>query len=353
MPYLNETGVDALWKKVKGIAGNKLTAASADTSYTVGLQDKDGNSLSTATIAAASTTAAGVMTKADKSKLNGIATGATKVTVDSSPDNTSNNPLSNKAIQAQYDDLKDQIQDAASTKQNKLTAGDNIVISDKNVISATNTEYELPVATTSTLGGIKVGSSLAISTDGILDVTSEEKAVYIECDATSASFSSDHPSFSFCQKDQVGETTWFRLFFDEAHFGLEWNTNIAGVYQGYLKLLSSGFLDKWYAGNPDLSDVSQRIATTKFVADSIAAAQTGAAMFQGTAADAATILDSTYKQGYYWVASGAFTLGTETLEAGDMIFATKDKRTTSDTSDFSVVQANITAISTSYIDALN
>lgn len=352
MPYLNEAGVDALWKKTKGIAGNKLTATSADTSYTVGLQDKDGNSLSTATIAAASTTAAGVMTKADKSKLNGIATGATKVTVDSSPDDTSSNPLSNKAIQAQYADLKNQIQDAASTKQDKLTAGDNITISDENVISATNTEYELPVASNTTLGGIKVGSNLHMSNNNFLSVSEVMDAVTCTFAMNSGlpTWSSAYElTLSSCLVNDHSNPVEIVDFAFGAHV-FELYHDERTVYIG---LKDGGWLGTMYANTASVGDATQKIATTEFVSKAISAAQAGAAVFQGTAADSTTILDSTYKQGYYWVASGAFTLGTETLEAGDMIFATKDKGTSSDTSDFSVVQANITAIPTSYIDALN
>lgn len=351
MPYLNETGVDALWKKVKGIAGNKLTATSADTSYTVGLQDKDGNSLSTATIAAASTTAAGVMTKADKSKLNGIATGATKVTVDSSPSDTSNNPLSNKAIQAQYASLREEIQDAASTKQDKLTAGDNITISD-NVISATNTEYDLPAASDTTLGGIKVGSNLTMSKNNYLSVSGV-------MDAVTCAYGMDSyvPSWtggnyltlsSLLVSDHSNPVEFANFIFQHSVFELYHNERDI-----YIGLRDNGFIGNMSAVTQLAGDVSEKIATTEFVSRAISLAQAGAAMFQGTAADSTTILDSTYKQGYYWVASAAFTLGTETLEAGDMVFATKDKGTASDTSDFSVVQANITAIPTSYIDALN
>lgn len=355
MPYLNETGVDALWKKVKGIAGNKLTATSADSSYTVGLQDKDGNSLSTATIAAASTTAAGVMTKADKSKLNGIATGATKVTVDSSPDDTSNNPLSNKAVQAQFDSMQGQVDDlntSVSAKQNKLTAGDNITISDTNVISATNTEYKLPAASSTTLGGIKVGNNLSMSSNNFLGVSDV-------MDAISCTFGmdSDIPVWS------TGDHLTLESLLVEDHSNpveivtFKFEGSVFKLYTDgrdvYIGLRDDGYIGRMYAYTPSIGDVSQRIATTEFVSRAIYTAQTGAAMFQGTAADSTTILESTYKQGYYWVASAAFTLGTETLEAGDMVFATKDKGTASDTSDFSVVQANITAISTSYIDALN
>lgn len=356
MPYLNETGVDALWKKVKGIAGNKLTATSADSSYTVGLQDKDGNSLSTATIAAASTTAAGVMTKADKSKLNGIATGATKVTVDSSPSDTSNNPLSNKAIQAEFTSMQTQVDDlstSVSAKQNKLTAGDNITISDTNVISATNTEYTLPAATKTTLGGIKVGENLKINSEGYLSTTGLMSTLQVTPNVSTGTVSTGNPNLIFTAiKTGPTEQDCFEMYFNDQQFTPIYQV-INSVPRMQLELRQDGYIGSMYAYTPSTGDISQRIATTAFVAASIAAAQTGAAMFQGTADKSDTILNSTYKKGYYWVASAAFTLGTETLEAGDMVFATSDKGSSSSAEDFSVVQANITAISTSYIDALN
>ena len=53
--------------------------------------------------AAATQSANGLMSKADKAKLDGIAAGATKVIVDSALSNTSANPLQNKAIAAALD----------------------------------------------------------------------------------------------------------------------------------------------------------------------------------------------------------------------------------------------------------
>lgn len=52
---------------------------------------------------AATASANGLMSKADKAKLDGIAAGATKVTVDSALSDTSANPLQNKAIAAALD----------------------------------------------------------------------------------------------------------------------------------------------------------------------------------------------------------------------------------------------------------
>lgn len=87
-----------------------------------------------------------------------------------------------------------------ANKQDKLTAGSNITISSSNVISATDTtygaattsapglmsasdktklngiatganKYTLPAATASTLGGIKVGGGLSVTSDGTLSAT--------------------------------------------------------------------------------------------------------------------------------------------------------------------------------------
>ena len=61
------------------------------------------------TYSAATQSAAGLMSAADKQKLDGIATGATKVIVDNSPSPTSGNPLANRAIIQIQNSLLEQI----------------------------------------------------------------------------------------------------------------------------------------------------------------------------------------------------------------------------------------------------
>lgn len=56
-------------------------------------------------------------------------------------------------------------------KQDKLTAGTGITIDADNVISATGGVVDLPIASSTTLGGIKVGKNLTISEDGTLSAT--------------------------------------------------------------------------------------------------------------------------------------------------------------------------------------
>jgi len=65
---------------------------------------------------------------------------------------------------------------AIAGKQDILTAGSNIQING-NTISATDTIYTLPIASTSTLGGIKVGNNLTIASDGTLAAVAEQMTV--------------------------------------------------------------------------------------------------------------------------------------------------------------------------------
>ena len=60
--------------------------------------DKEYNGTNAISIAAATNSASGLMSASDKKKLDGIATGATKITVDTSLSSTSTNPVQNKVI---------------------------------------------------------------------------------------------------------------------------------------------------------------------------------------------------------------------------------------------------------------
>ena len=74
--------------------GHKLTFTGSDgKTVTVTIPDKD------TTYSVATTTAAGLMSAAMLSKLNGIAEGADKTTVDTTMSSTSTNPVQNKVVQ--------------------------------------------------------------------------------------------------------------------------------------------------------------------------------------------------------------------------------------------------------------
>ena len=74
------------------VAGNNVTLTPDSTNDKITIAAKD------TTYSAATTSSAGLMSASDKSKLDGIAIGATKITVDTALSSTSTNPVQNKVI---------------------------------------------------------------------------------------------------------------------------------------------------------------------------------------------------------------------------------------------------------------
>ena len=113
---------------------------------------------------AASSSSAGLMSAADKSKLDGIAAGATAVTVDSLITSSSENPVQSAAI---YTALAGKV----DTETGKGLSTNDYTDAEKTKlggIEANANNYSLPAATTSALGGVKVGSNLAVDANGVL-----------------------------------------------------------------------------------------------------------------------------------------------------------------------------------------
>lgn len=163
--YLDKDGLTTLWAKIKTTFGATLSHSETSTTIDISLKDKAAtpNTLSSVTIPAATTSKAGAMTASDKSKLNGIASGAEVnvqadwdvtdttsdayiknkpnipegVVVDTEMSDTSTNAIQNKAVKAYVDG-----------KEIKIAAGSNVQITDGSgsqagykVISATDTTY--------------------------------------------------------------------------------------------------------------------------------------------------------------------------------------------------------------------
>ena len=102
-----------------------------------------------------------------------------------------------------------------------------------------------------------------------------------------------------------------------------------------------------------VGSTSTKLPTSKAVADAIAAAQVGAALFQGTISSNTTISSlSDYKKGWYWVVATAGTYVGETCEVGDMIFCVSDRASAYSASDFSVIQNNLITITNAEIDTI-
>lgn len=156
---VNNTGEKAIWSKGAAITAN-LSANSTYVFQFNGTQwELVGDINTDTTYSTATTTSNGLMSSSDKSKLNGIAAGATNVTVDSSFSSTSTNPVQNKII---YDAIKypndsyvwsyetGLLYDTASEKPSDVLGGhDNVLRQVVNVLNSKPSDSE---ATTSYKG---------------------------------------------------------------------------------------------------------------------------------------------------------------------------------------------------------
>jgi phage gp45-like len=162
---------DALLTKLNGIEANanNYTLPAATTSALGGVKvganlAVDANGEISGNYSAATTSANGLMSSSDKSKLDGIAAGATAVTVDSTMSSTSENPVQNKVI---YTELAGKV-DAETGKglsTNDYTDAEKTKLAG---IEANANNYTLPAATTAALGGVKVGANLAVDANGVI-----------------------------------------------------------------------------------------------------------------------------------------------------------------------------------------
>lgn len=121
------------------------------------------------------TTTHGLMTAADKVKLNGIAEGANKTIVDASLNATSTNPVENKAVHAEFNSVRTELADASSGLQSQIDdhatlignkvdkvegkglSTNDYTTEEKNKLAGLK-NYTLPIASDATLGGVKVDS---------------------------------------------------------------------------------------------------------------------------------------------------------------------------------------------------
>lgn len=118
-------------------------------------------------------------TTAEKTKLAGIAVGATAVTVDSTLSGTSENPVQNKVINAALAGKVDTVT-GKGLSTNDYTDADKTKLA--GIAEGANA-YTLPVATSSTLGGVKQGANVTIALDGTLSATD---TTYAEATTTAA-----------------------------------------------------------------------------------------------------------------------------------------------------------------------
>ena len=112
------------------------------------------------TYSAATTSTAGLMSTADKSKLDGIATGANKTTVDSTLSSTSTNPVQNKVVNTAISALNTLVGDTPVATQITSAINDAGFLT----VDLNNTESgTVPFTNSDMLGGLPASSYLQVA----------------------------------------------------------------------------------------------------------------------------------------------------------------------------------------------
>ena len=124
-----------------------LTATAAELNYMDGVTSNvqtqlDGKAATGHSHSAATTSAAGFMTAADKSKLDGIATGANKTTVDSSLSSSSTNPVQNKVVNSAISTLTSTVSANTSSISQHTTTISNIQTALSEIQEITSSEIQ-------------------------------------------------------------------------------------------------------------------------------------------------------------------------------------------------------------------
>lgn len=162
--------------KLDGIASsaNNYSLPSATSSVLGGVKVGSGISVSSGTISvsAATTSASGLMSASDKSKLNGISESANNYSLPT----------------------------ATSSVLGGVKVGSGLSISNGTLSADTQSgTYSLPTASSSTLGGVKIGDGINI-TSGVIKVDSADTSLNV----TSAGLSIDKASSSVWGKVKIG-----------------------------------------------------------------------------------------------------------------------------------------------------
>lgn len=130
------------------------------------------------TYSSATTSAAGLMSAADKTKLDGIATGATKITVDSSLSSSSTNPVQNKAVNVAISNLNTLVGDTSVSTQISDAVDECITGLSVSGKTITYTKGDGTTGTITTQDTNTTYSAATTSADGLMSATDKAKLNY-------------------------------------------------------------------------------------------------------------------------------------------------------------------------------
>lgn len=293
MAYLDNTGLNTLWSKIKATFGAALDIATASTTVDIKLKNKAAtpDNLDTITIPAATDEKAGVMTAAEHSKLAGVA-------------------------------------DNANNYTHPTTSGN------KHIPSGGSSGQILRWSADGTAScGTETGATLYGSTGQNTDGAMTQKAVTDEL-----ADKYEKPSGGIPKTDLASDV---QTSLGKADSALQTHQDISGKADKATSLAGYGITDAYTKTQTD---------------NAISTAMAGTAKYKGTlASEAAFTALTNYKVGDYYVvsASWASTVKGITLDAGNMLFVNSDYSSAFSASDFDVIQADIEAIPDATINALS
>ena len=196
------TDVDAATTIVRGtvqpdgttidVTAAGVISAKTATGSAKGIVQPDGTSINinngTISVPDASTNQKGLLSSSDKTKLNGVATGATKTEVTDTTTLTITDSAGN------------------TSTFSGMTAAERSKLSE---IADNANNYSLPTAASNTLGGIKVGNHLSI-TDGVLTIADTVALVsalsnYVTTTAFNTFKTDDYDVFKLARETNFGE----------------------------------------------------------------------------------------------------------------------------------------------------
>lgn len=334
MGFLGEAGVTALWNKVRANFGRSISVSGTTITLKNGADTP--TNLSQVTIPDATTSTAGAMSAADKTKLEGVEERATRVIVDSALSDSSTNAVQNKVVQAAIASVSSTASAAQSTANSAAEQAD------KAFDAAAGTQGTIMTSINPRLNGLDDAVEAAQNT------ANEAKAL--------AESGSDDKTWNGLPLTRETDTEENRVNFLVT--GLrDTNASTAKFYPAAYLATNNTIAIRSMGGylrstTPNTTSDTDVCATTKWVNDAIANAQVGAAMYKGAVSSNDTISGSDYKAGWYWVVATAGTYVGESCEAGDMIFARTNKSGTYSADHFDVVQNNIVELSAQDVEAI-
>ena len=392
MAYLDKPGLDALWDKVKNWT-NSVHAHS----MTKGASSQDGlqlmlkngaqspGTLSTVTITKDDITALGIpgsdtkyavatqsdnglMSSADKKKLDGVEANANHYVHPTSAAGAKASGLYKVATDAQG-----HVTGATAVTKSDISPLESDPTVPSWAKAATKPTYEAGEINYGD-AGVTVGSAISSLSEGL---TSAYSAIEGKQDtiADLATIRAGAAKGATAVQTETDPTVpaWAKAAtkpsyeaneIDYAEYGISVSEALTtldeGIQNNKAAITKRALIDTpTFTGTPKAPTAAvgtntTQIATTAFVHSEVAAASTGAAKYQGGMTPAKYTALTTYKAGWYWVVTEAGTIAGEACEIGDMVFCNTDSTTgTKSDAHFDIVQNNIEAIPLSVINALS